>query len=58
MDADDEEMQEELDLEFIGLQFGSKNKDFNNRAEKLLKAYKDNDNEDLGEDDEEFSDDD
>ena len=55
---DEGDEQEELDLEYISLQFGKGNKDFKDKAEQLLKAYKDNENEDLGQDDEDFSDDD
>ena len=54
-----EESQEQLELDFINLQFGPKNKVFNDKADALLKAYKenpDNDTEDLGEDDPDFSD--
>lgn len=57
---ENEEIQEELDLQFTQLQFGKGSADFKAKAEKLLAAYNkaaaDGKEEELGENDEEFSD--
>ena len=56
-------MQEELDQDFTTLQFGSKNREFQQKADQLLKAYKDSSEQekeelDIKDDDDAFSDDD